>query len=275
MAPGDFDFVRELVYRRCRIVLEPGKEYLVDARLGGLARRQGHEDIAGLVAQVRAEGGELERQVVDLMTTNETSFFRDGHPFDALRGQVLPRLVDRNRATRRLRVWSAACSSGQEAYSLCMLVHEHFPELRGWDLRITGTDISERMLEKARRGRYSELEINRGLPARYMVKYFERSGIHWTVAPALRSMVEFRPMNLAEAWPPLGQFDLVLLRNVLIYFDHATRRDILERCHRVMGPGGLLLLGGAENLVGIDQPFRPMRLGRTTAYVHPGDSPWN
>jgi chemotaxis protein methyltransferase CheR len=267
MSTIEFDYLRRLVREQSAIVLDPGKEYLVEARLAGLVREQGMSTVTDLVAKLRGlRDGPLHTQVVEAITTNETLFFRDPPLWDAMRKQIVPALVERRRGERRLNLWSAACSSGQEPYSLAMLLAEHFPELAGWDVRILATDLSTAMLERAREGSYSQLEVNRGLPAAMLVKHFEKEGMHWRVGTALRHTVEFRPLNLDATWPPLQRMDLVLLRNVLIYFDATTKQRIVGRMRRQLHPDGYLVLGAAENLLGLDDAVERVTFGRTICY---------
>lgn len=257
MTPADFEYVCRLVRDRSGIVLEAGKEYLVDTRLTPLARDGGLGSVAGLVARLRAGPDDgLAARVVEAMTTNETSFFRDVHPFETLRTAVLPDLIGRRRDERRLSVWFAACSTGQEPYSFALLVREHFPELLGWRLDLLGTDLAAGVLDKARAGRYGQLEVNRGLPATLLVKHFTQHGLTWELNPDVRRMVEFRELNLTRPWPALPRFDLVFLRNVMIYFDAETKKGILGRAARVLRPDGFLLLGGAETTLNLDAGYR-------------------
>ncbi|HEX6674923.1 MAG TPA: protein-glutamate O-methyltransferase CheR [Actinomycetes bacterium] len=267
MSTVEFDYLRKLVREQSAIVLDHGKEYLVEARLAGLVREQGMSTVTDLVAKLRGlRDGPLHTQVVEAITTNETLFFRDPPLWDTLRKEILPELVERRRGERRLNVWSAACSSGQEPYSLAMLLAEHFPALAGWDVSILGTDLSTAMLARAREGSYSQLEVNRGLPAAMLVKHFDKEGMHWRVGAALRRTVEFRPLNLDATWPPLQRMDLVLLRNVLIYFDATTKLQIVGRMRRQLQPDGYLVLGAAENLLGLDDAIERMTFGRTICY---------
>jgi chemotaxis protein methyltransferase CheR len=267
MTTVEFDYLRRLVREQSAIVLDSGKEYLVEARLAGLVREQGMSTVTDLVAKLRGHrDGPLHTQVVEAITTNETLFFRDPPLWDTLRKEVLPELIEQRRSERRLQVWSAACSSGQEPYSLAMLLAEHFGEMAGWEVRILATDLSTAMLARAREGSYSQLEVNRGLPAAMLVKHFAKEGMHWRVVPGLRRTVEFRPFNLGATWPPLPRMDLVLLRNVLIYFDAETKRTIAERMRRQLQPDGYLVLGAAENLLGLDDAVERVTFGRTICY---------
>jgi chemotaxis protein methyltransferase CheR len=265
LTASEFAYISGLVRRDAAIVLEPGKEYLVEARLMPLARQTGAATVSEFVlrAQKKPEP-DVHRRIVDALTTNETSFFRDGEPFTAMTTMVLPELVASRAPGRHLRVWSAACSSGQEAYTLAMQLHDTLPN--GWSYEILGTDISTEVLARAEAGRYSQLEVNRGLPAAALVKHFERVGSQWQVAAHLRKNVTFRRLNLAASLPPLGQFDVIFLRNVLIYFDVATKRSVLERAGSVLKPDGWLFLGSAETTIGIDDRFDRVVTGRTSAY---------
>jgi chemotaxis protein methyltransferase CheR len=266
LAAPDFDYIAQLVHRRSAIVLEPGKEYLAESRLEGIAREHGLGSVSELVARMRSGTLDLSDAVVDAMTTNETSFFRDAHPFNALRDTVLPELIEARRVARTLSIWCGACSSGQEPYTLTMIIREHFPELANWNVRIVATDISPSMLERTRQGRYSQLEVNRGCPATMLVKYFTRDGMHWVVNEDLRRMVSPQYLNLNERWPVMPQFDLVLLRNVLIYFDVPTKQQILAKVRQNLRPDGLLLLGGAETTMNLDANFERVPHGRSTWY---------
>ena len=265
LTASEFAYISGLVRRDAAIVLEPGKEYLVEARLMPLARQTGAATVSEFVlrAQQRPEP-DVHRRIVDALTTNETSFFRDGEPFTAVTGMVLPQLLATRATSRHLRVWSAACSSGQETYTLAMQMHDNLPN--GWSYEILGTDISTEVLSRAEAGRYSQLEVNRGLPAAALVRHFERVGSHWQVSPNLRKNVSFRRLNLAAALPALGHFDVIFLRNVLIYFDVATKRAVLERVGSLLKPDGWLFLGSAETTIGIDDRFDRVVTGRTSAY---------
>jgi chemotaxis protein methyltransferase CheR len=267
LATSDFDYIRDVVRRHSAIVLEPGKEYLVESRLVPLARKEGEQSIASLVARMRAERtGALTGRVVDAMTTNETSFFRDNHPFDAMQKRVLPELVRARAGERRLSIWCGASSSGQEPYSLTMLLKDVLSTHPGWSASLLATDLSTEMLERTRAGLYTQLEVNRGLPVAMLVRHFDKVGTQWQVKQDLRTMVKTRPLNLAVPFPPIGTFDVVFLRNVLIYFDAATKKAVLQRVRQVLRPDGYLFLGGAETTLGIDDAFERVVIDRATAY---------
>jgi chemotaxis protein methyltransferase CheR len=203
--------------------------------------------VSELIARVRIDpANSLADRVVEAMTINETSFFRDLHPFECLRKVMIPELVRRRASQRRLRIWSAACSSGQEPYSVAMHFIEHFPELASWDIEILASDLSTEMVERTRAGRYTQLEVNRGIPAPMLLRHFRRDGLHWQIDDSLRRKVDTRAINLIQPWPNLGTFDLILLRNVLIYFDAESKRRVLARVASVLRPDGYLILGGTE-----------------------------
>ncbi|MCU1428757.1 MAG: protein-glutamate O-methyltransferase CheR [Actinomycetia bacterium] len=266
LATSDFDYVRALVRERSAIVLEPGKEYLVQTRLQPVAQRNGLADIGALVDRLRRGEPALATQVVEAMTTNETSFFRDAHPFEMLRTDVIPTLMESRKTQRALRIWSAASSTGQEAYTIAMTLRESFPQLAGWAVSILGTDLSRDVVEKAKEGRYAQIEVNRGLPAPLLLKYFERAGLAWKVKQELRRAVEFKQMNLIAPWPSIPRMDVVFLRNVLIYFDGDTKRAILANVRRVIAPDGYLFLGAAESTLQYDRTFERIQTARTNCY---------
>ena len=256
---ADYDYVRRIVRHDSAISLDDTKEYLVIARLTPLVRREGATSLGDLVNRLRQGVPGLRHDVVEALTTNETSFFRDVHPFDALREHILPGLCT---ARRPVRIWSAASSTGQEAYSVSMLVRSHFRD--GPPVTILGTDLSREAVARASAGRYSQLEVNRGLPARMLVSWFDRDGLMWQVKDELRQMVTFRELNLARPWPSMPTVDVVLLRNVLIYFDVAARRGVLAQVTRVLRPGGVLLLGSAETTYELGPSFERVQLGRAS-----------
>jgi chemotaxis protein methyltransferase CheR len=263
----EFDYVRRLVKDQAAIVLEDDKRYLVESRLLPLVRREGFLSLSQLVNKLQSEHfNGLQRQVVEAMTTNETSFFRDFHPFEALRKSVLPDLISKRGPTPELAIWCAACSAGQEPYSLAILLREHFPRLASGNIRILATDLSSEMLARARAGRYSQLEVNRGLPAALLVKYFQKRGVDWYLRDDIRCMVDFRILNLADPWPLLSPMDLVLMRNVLIYFGMDTKKEILGKVRRVLKPDGYFFLGAAETTFNIDDAFEYLQFERATCY---------
>ena len=265
LGPFDFAKLRALLQARTGIRLEDGKEYFVGQRLATLAVELGYDHVPRLIEILNDEPahGPLHRHVIEALTISETSFFRDLHPFDALREIVIPRLVAARAASRQLRIWSAACASGQELYSVAVLIRDSFPELGGWDLELLGTDFSNGALRRARAGRFSPIETHRGLPAATLVRWFHRDGADWRVRDEIRTMVTFREHNLVTGSPLAPPMDLVLLRNVLMYFDTDTRRRVLELVDRSMRPDGVLVLGAGETAVAREGPFSPEEVGRS------------
>lgn len=256
MTEQDFTFVAKLVRERSAIVLDPGKEYLVEARLAPLARKRQAQSVSDLIAQARAEPfNVLPALIVDAMTTSETSFFRDVLPFESLRKTALPDLLARRAGEKALNIWCAACSTGQEPYSLAILLREHFPQLMSWRVHLLASDISKESLTRARAGLYNQIEANRGLPATLLVKYFKQTGNQWQLRDDVRNMVDFQEINLAGPWPRLPPMDLILLRNVMIYFDVETKKKILGQVSRLLRPDGILLLGGVETTFNLDESF--------------------
>ncbi len=267
VAVPEFQFLQELLHKQSAIVLSDDKHYLVEARLAPIARDLGLESAEDVVREVRRTGNRaLQDRLVEAMTTNETSWFRDVHPFNALRDAVLPELIEKNRSARSLAIWSAASSTGQELYSVALLLDAHFPEVEFWKLDLVGTDLNRAVVERAAAGSFSGLEINRGLPATMIARYFTRDGANFVIHDKMRSRVRFQTLNLAGLWAGLPRFDLILLRNVLIYFDLATKRQILEAASRQLAPEGYLSLGGAESPIGIVDRFEAVRVGGATFY---------
>jgi len=267
LSAEDFDFFRGWLRTRSGITLEAGKEYLVESRLDRIAVTGGHGTVAGLLRVLRERPPrDLEVSVVEALTTNETSFFRDWKPFEALKKGLIDEACARRAGERRLDLWSGACSSGQEAYSLAMLLADSFPQLASWDVQIHCTDLSSEMVERTRAGRFTQLEVNRGLPAPLLVKHFRQDAGAWIVADPLRQRIKATLLNLTGPWPPLPTMDLVLLRNVLIYFDVPTKKAILERTRRLVRPGGVLFLGSAETTVGLSDGWRREELAGATFF---------
>ena len=264
--PKNYKFLQEHVHSHAGIVLEEGKHYLFECRLTPIVRQLGLESLDELCALIQSSGQrELGYQVVEAMTTNETYFFRDPSHYEAIRTVLLPRLIDDRKDTRKLWFWSAASSTGQEAYSLAMLLIE--AGLSNWNIHILGTDFSSRILERARSGKYQQIEVNRGLPAALLIKYFRRSGTDWHLSDQVRGMVTFEALDLRKSLSALGPFDLVFCRNVMIYFDAKTKMNILKELHGTMFRGGWLLLGGAETAFGVDEYFERLTVGNATVHV--------
>ena len=266
-----FAFVADLVRKESAIVLDRGKEYLVEARLLPLSRQAGAATVDDFVQRLRfVPDRATVEAVVDALTTNETFWFRDGDPFEALRNDVFPRAMAAAQSRRRLSIWSAACSSGQEAYSIAMLAAELVTPL-GWTVEILATDISPTMLARVDSGRYTALEVGRGLPAPLLGRHFTQvSSNEYEVNENLRAMVQTRYLNLAQPFPVLPTFDIVFLRNVLIYFDSEVKARILQNVRRVTAPGGFLFLGAAETTLGIDEEWLREQAGRASLHRKPG-----
>jgi chemotaxis protein methyltransferase CheR len=257
MTPSDYDFIRKLLKSRSGLVLAPEKHYLVESRLMPIARKHGLFNLTGLAARLKGPDAEaLTVEVVEAMTTNESFFFRDKLPFEQFRDTVLPALMAAREAFRRIRIWCAAASTGQEPYSLAISLKEMGKELKGWRVEILATDISTEVLEKAKSGIYTQFEVQRGLPALMLIKYFSQVGEMWQIAPEIRGMVKFMPFNLLDDFSHLGRFDLVFCRNVLIYFDQTTKSAVLDRIADVTERDGYLVLGGAETVVGLTSRFK-------------------
>lgn len=244
---ADYAYLREIVLKQSANLVDPSRNALFDAKLTPIAQMAGASNLKDFVRLLRTDRPtHLHRAVAEAMTVNETSFFRDVKTFDLLRRTILPGLVERRKQQRRLRIWSAASSTGQEAYSVAMLLLEHVPEIERWDVKILGTDISQRVVAYAQRGRYRRLEVNRGLPARMLLKYLIREEEEWEVSQTLRGLCEFQQLNLTTPLPLLPTFDLVLLRNVLLYFSQEDRSHVFATMHRQIAQDGYLLLGNAE-----------------------------
>ncbi len=267
MNAASFSALAEFLQNRSGIVLTPDKMYLVETRLAPLMRREGCADLNALVAKVKsALSGPIADEVVELMTTNETLFFRDGKPFEHLRNEVLPRLAAARGPRGTIRVWSAACSTGQEPYSVAMTAKEIAPALGGCRVEILATDLSRDVLRRAAAGRFSQFEVQRGLPIALLMKYFQKDGSEWVLKEDVRSMVSFREWNLLHPPTPLGRFDVVLVRNVLIYFDAPTKARVLDNIAAVLAKDGVLYLGGAETVLGVSTRFVPVD-GARSAYA--------
>ena len=263
----EFDFIRRVVREDAGIALEDGKEYLVEMRLTSLARKLAIGSAKELISQLRTETKPvIRRSITEAMTTNESSFFRDAHPFEALKVHLLPEIIKKRSSERKISIWCAASSSGQEPYSIAMLIREHFPELINWQVKILATDISDGILAQAREGRYSQLEVNRGLPAQMLVRHFRSEKNEWVLKEDVRKMVSFQNLNLIAPWPAMPQFDMVFIRNVLIYFTIATKQEILRKIVKVMRPDGCLFLGSTETTLNLDVPYERIPVGKTVYF---------
>lgn len=255
----DYKFFEEMLKRESGLVITPEKVYLLESRLMPVAGRFGVAGLSGIASRLRLQkDAELQRAVVEAMTTNETSFFRDNTPYQRLKSDILPYFMG-NRPNKTLRIWSAACSSGQEPYSIAMLLREMAPQLPGWRFEIVATDLSNDILAQAKSGLYTQFEVQRGLPIQMLVKYFsQQPDGRWLIKSEIRDMVNFRTANLLQDISLLGQFDIVFCRNVLIYFDVPTKAKVLSAIRRQMKADGVLLLGGAETVIGISDSFKSL-----------------
>ena len=259
MTPDDFDYLRRLLKERSGLTLSVEKDYLLESRLTPVARRLGLAGLAEIVGQLRQPGSAaLAIAVTEAMTTNETFFFRDRIPFDHLRDTILPVLIAARAREKRIRIWCSAAAAGQEPYSIAMLLQAMAPQLAGFRVDILATDLSSEVIERAKAGVYSQFEVQRGLPIQLLVKHFSKNGEGWEIAPELRAMVQFRTLNLLHDFSPLGQFDVVFCRNVLIYFDQPTKSAVLHRVARQMPDESYLILGAAETVVGLTDAFKPV-----------------
>ncbi len=263
----DFCFIRQLVCQYSGVTLTEDKGYLVEARLASVAQSLGFPTLGSFVQSLRNRPfNDEHHQAVEAMTTNETSFFRDWEVFEGMRRVVIPQLVRRQGREKVLRVWCGACSSGQEAYSVAMLVNWYFPELGNWDIRIVATDLSQAMINRAALGEFSQLEVERGLPPEMRTKYFRQKGTYWKIKEDVRHMVEFQVMNLLSDWLSFESMDLVLLRNILMYFDENTKLEILKKVQDILKPEGFLVLGGTELIMDSQSDFRRIAMTKGFCY---------
>jgi chemotaxis protein methyltransferase CheR len=261
------DFIITLLHRESGLVLDSSKTYLIEARLEPIACEAGLGSIDALCRHLKQNPTSLLLQkVVDAMATNETSFFRDVIPFDIVRNLLLPDLLKANQKQRQIRIWSAACATGQEPYSLAMLLCNIESTLAGWDVRILATDLVERVLERARSGIYTQYEIQRGLPAQYMTRFFDQVDTDWKIRPEVKRWIEFKRLNLLYDFSSFGKFDIIFCRNILIYFDNASKKKVLEGMAASLAPHGALLLGGGETPLGITDRLTRIEVGRGVYY---------
>ncbi len=258
MRKEDFELLSKILKERSGLVLSEDKVYLLESRLTPIARKKGMETLDDLINEIRLRRKEdLLREVTDAMTTNESFFFRDNTPFDLFKEDVLPALM-KNRANKRLRIWCAAASTGQEPYSLGIILKEMEAQLSGWNIEIIGTDLSQDVLNKAKAGIYSQFEVQRGLPIKLLMKYFTQAGEMWQISENIRNMVTYKPYNLLDSFGALGKFDVIFCRNVLIYFHQETKADVLNRLRAQMPEDGTLFLGAAETVLGLTDKFKPV-----------------
>ena len=259
LSPQDFEFISSLIKSRSGLVLTPDKSYLLESRLMPVSRKHGLKDLTELVSTMRTRKDEaLATEITEAMTTNESFFFRDIKPFDLLRDEVLPPIIEQRATKKHLRIWCAAASSGQEPYSIAMVLKELGPKLAGWRIDIVGTDISKPILDKAQAGKYSQFEVQRGMPIQLLMKYFDKVDESWVIKDDIKKMVQYKYWNLLDDLSGLGGYDIVFCRNVLIYFDAETKGKVLERIAQLMPADGMLFLGGAETVLGVTDKFKPV-----------------
>ncbi|OUL23717.1 protein-glutamate O-methyltransferase CheR [Nostoc sp. 106C] len=267
VSTSDFQFLRELVYNHSAVVLYADKTYLAELYLQPIAELAEFASIADLVSYLRTQPfSSLHSQVIESLVTNETSFFRDTQPFEALKKVVLPELIAKRTIERSLNIWCAACSNGQEPYSIAMLIREHFPMLANWSFKLIASDFSHKVLAKARQGRYNQLEIQRGLPKNFRDRYFQQIDHDWQINDEILQMVEFRQINLVQSWSSLPKSDVIFLRNVLIYFDIPTKKALLKKIKQQLNPDGYLFLGNAETTIHLDTSFERVQFDKAICY---------
>ncbi|MFN3191446.1 MAG: CheR family methyltransferase [Aureliella sp.] len=263
----DLEYLQDVVARRSANKIAPRQSQMLEQQLTTVAVENGLKDVETLIAELRrVNNPKLQDKVAEAATINETQFFRDVHPFESLKNSIIPELMQRNSATRQFRIWCAACSSGQEPYSIAMTILEHFPQLKDWNISILATDISHNMVRRTQEGNFSQLEVNRGMPPQKLVRFFDRSGTSWKVKSELSQLITTRQLNLAKPWPFLGQFDVIFIRNVLIYFEQSVKVDILKRMRGNLRDQGYLFLGGPEMLLGLGLPYERQEIDASVCY---------
>jgi chemotaxis protein methyltransferase CheR len=263
----DFDYLRQLVQQHSAVVLDGHKTYLAELHLQPIAESAGFASITQLIDYLRHQPlNDLHIQTIEALVTNETSFFRDNYPFEALRQCVLPELIKKRRIERSLNIWCAACSNGQEPYSIAMLIREYYPILKNWSVQIIASDFSSKVLARAKKGIYNQLEIKRGLPKNLREKYFQPQESEWQIKDEIRQMVDFRQINLVHSWSLLPNFDIILLRNVLIYFDIPTKKALLKKSQQQLRPDGYLFLGSGETTLNLDESFERVQFNKSICY---------
>jgi chemotaxis protein methyltransferase CheR len=263
----DFDYLRALVQQHSAVVLDGHKTYLAELYLQPIAEAAGFNSITELIAYLRHQPlSELHIQAIEAMVTNETSFFRDTYPFETLRQFVLPELIKKRRIERSLNIWCAACSHGQEPYSIAMLIREYYPILNNWSIQIIASDFSSKVLARAKKGHYNQLEIKRGLPKNFREKYFQQQESEWQIKNEIRQMVDFHQINLVHSWSSLPDLDIIFLRNVLIYFDIPTKKVLLKKAQQQLRPDGYLFLGSGETTLNLNQSFERVQFSKSICY---------
>ncbi|MEA5506305.1 protein-glutamate O-methyltransferase CheR [Halotia wernerae UHCC 0503] len=267
VSTNDFEYLRQLVRDHSAVVLFGDKTYLAELHLQPIVESVGLTSIAELINYLRTHPfNSLHVQTIEALVTNETSFFRDSHPFEALKQFILPELVKSRAIERSLNIWCAACSNGQEPYSIAILINEHFPMLANWSVQLIASDFSTKVLARAKKGHYNQLEIKRGLPANIRDQYFQKLDRDWQIKDEIRQMVDFRQFNLVQSWSSLPKFDVIFLRNVLIYFDIATKKALLKKVKQQLRPDGYLFLGSGETTINLDESFQRVSFDKGICY---------
>lgn len=266
MSNTNFKFLQQFIKEQTAIVIDLEKEYLIEARLGPIAKELGLPSIDVLLDEVRTKPNDkLRTRIIDAITTNETFFFRDVYPFEFLKNKAVLDVIEKKKPEKKLNIWCAAASSGQEPYTIAMILKDYAAKLDGWVINFIASDLSETMLEKAKLGIYNQLEVNRGLPMPYLIKYFEKVGSSWQIKQEIRDMIKFQKINLKNTWQ-LARMDIIFMRNVLIYFDLDTKKDIFKRLEFILNPEGYLFLGGSETLLGISNNFERLGVEKVPCY---------
>lgn len=269
LSTTDVDFLRGVVAEKSGNVITQRQVYMLEKQLQPLAETEGLGGVEQLVSELRrSSNNKLKTMIAEAVTVNETSFFRDNHPFESLKTDVLPKVIEQNKDQKQIRIWCGASSSGQEPYSIAMVIRENFPELINWNVKILATDLSEEMLEKTKKGQYTQIEVNRGMPIKKLVRFFDKRGTNWVAKPELSGLLECRRLNLTTPWPYIGQFDIIFIRNVLIYFDPDVKKDILQRAIKLLRPDGYLFIGTSEMVIGMGLPIEREKINETVCYRH-------
>lgn len=271
ISPEQFRFFADMLKETSGLALTKGKEYLLESRLNELAKVLGLKDLDALYQKAKFRcPPKLKEQIIEAMTTNETYFFRDQHPFDALQKEIIPDIRKKNSAVKKMKMWSAACSTGQEPYSVSMILSEHFSDLSTWKVEILATDISKQAVQKGRDGRFTQVEVNRGLPISMLIKYFKQEGAFWLADAKLKRRLRFQQFNLMAPFTGKMGFDIILCRYVLIYFDQQTKKQILGKLVNALAPGGFLMLGATETPIGLPPTMKRIMYGKTTCWQKQG-----
>lgn len=270
IAPNDFEYLKDFLYKESGLSINADKMYLLESRLNPIAKRMELPDINALIGKLRANDNTVKNDIIEAMTTNETFFFRDNHPFERFVDVVLPKIMATKPAGSTIRIWCAACSSGQEPYSLAILLKENPAKFGAYKYEIIATDLSDDILNIARTAKYTQFEVQRGMPITLLVKYFNQQGTDWYLNDDIKNMVNFEKFNLLNPMTKYGTLDIIFCRNVLIYFDAPTKGKVLAEMHGHCAKHGFLFLGGAETVVGITDKFKPMP-GERGLYI-PHDS---